>query len=494
MSSGPMSRKPATGRPLTTRRHVLKTLAGGALSVMPPLAPLRRASSLAWPDAAAQSDPWSELPAILARITPPSFRARAFDVTTFGAIGDGRIDNTDAFRAAIAACHAAGGGHVVVPAGTFVSGAIELKSGVDLHLAERATTIRFTRDLTKYPVVLTRFEGMECMNFSPLVYAFEQERIAITGRGTLDGNADCEHWWPWKGRTTCGWRAGQPNQDADRNALLAMVERGTPVHDRRFGGGHYLRPQFIEPYRSRSILIEGVTLRNAPMWQVHPVLCTNVTVQNVSMVADGPNTDGADPESCRDVLIRDCSFDTGDDCIAIKSGRNADGRRLNAPSENIIIQGCRMKNGHGGITIGSEISGGVRNVFAENCRLDSPDLDFAVRIKTNAMRGGIIEQVFVRNLEVGQVARAAITVDFYYEEAEKGPFTPVVRHITIEGVKSRKAAYALYLRGFERAPIRDVLLVDCDFEGVVKGSLIEHVSDLVVRDVRINGTRVDHVP
>ena len=469
-------------------------VAAGALAVAPPVVSLRRASAWASRGAgAAERDGWRDLPAILARIRPPTFPARDFDVTAFGAVGDDHADNTRAFRAAIAACQAAGGGRVVVPGGTFMTGAIELKSGVNLHLAERATTIRFTRDPAAYPVVLTRFEGMECMNFSPLIYAIEQERLAITGTGTLDGNADCEHWWPWKGRTGCGWSAGVPNQDADRRALAAMVERGVPVRRRRFGPGHYLRPQFIEPYRSRNILIEGVTLRNSPMWHVHPVLCTNVTVQGLSIVADGPNTDGCDPESSRDVLIRDCSFDTGDDCIAIKSGRNADGRRVSVPSENIVIQGCRMKNGHGGITIGSEISAGVRNVFAEDCRLDSPNLDFAVRVKDNAMRGGLVENLFVRNLDVGQVSRAAVTIDFYYEEAENGPFTPRVRHVRIEGVKTRQAEYALYLRGFERAPIREVSIVDCDFNGVAKDDLVEQVVGLVVQNVRINGRRVDRV-
>jgi polygalacturonase len=476
---------------MLSRRQALKTLAAAAFGAAAPI-----------PSLAAQTDPstgrpgagWGALPAILARIKKPVFPDRDFDAAKFGAVGDDRTDNTEAFRKAITACHAAGGGRVVVPTGTFLTGAIALETGVNLHLAERSTIIRFTRDLSKYPVVLTRFEGMECMNFSPLVYAFEQERIAVTGSGTLDGNADCEHWWPWKGRTNCGWSAGAAKQDDDRNALGDMVERGAPVSSRRFGPGHYLRSCLFEPYRSKDILIEGVTLRNSPMWHVHPTLCTNVTVEGLTIDADGPNTDGCNPESSRDVLIRDCSFNTGDDCIAIKSGRNADGRRVKVPSENIVVQHCHMKNGHGGITIGSEISAGVRNVFAEDCRLDSPQLDFAVRIKNNAMRGGLIENIFVRNLEIGQVAHAAVTIDFYYEEAEKGPYTPVVRHVSIDGIKAQKAEYATYLRGFERAPIRDVSLANCEFNGVSKADLVEHVTGLAVHNVRINGKLVDNLP
>ena len=181
-----------------------------------------------------------------------------------------------------------------------------------------------------------------------------------------------------------------------------------------FRRGHYLRPQFIQPYRCKNVLLEGVTLKNSPMWQVYPVLCTNVTVRKMTITGadlnreSGPNTDGCDPESrALDVLIKDCNFNTGDDCIAIKAGRNEDGRRVNVRRKNIVIQDCHMQDGHGGVTIGSEISGGVRNVFAENCRMDSPRLDTRVRIKNNAMRGGLLENIHVRNIEVGEVAQAA---------------------------------------------------------------------------------------
>jgi polygalacturonase len=237
------------------------------------------------------------------------------------------------------------------------------------------------------------------------------------------------------------------------------------------------------------VLIEGVKLRNSPMWQVHPVLCTNVTVKDlhIQVSVDGPNTDGCDPESCKDVLISNCFFDTGDDCIAIKAGRNADGRRVTVPSENIVIQKCHMKNGHGGITIGSEASAGVRNVFAEDCRLDSPQLDIAVRIKNNSMRGNLIENVFARRLEIGQVAQAVLGIDFHYEEADRGRFTPIVRHVVLDHVNATKANYALHLRGFANAPIRDVSLADCEFGGVAQPNVVEHVEGLSLHNVRVNG-------
>src|SRR5262245_9231848 len=465
---------------MTDRRTFLKALAAGTVVASTPAARRLWAQDL--------DDPWRQVPAILARTKPPVFPGRDFDVTTFGAAGNNTTDNTDAFRNAIAACVRGGGGRVVVPKGEFLTGAIELKSGVNLHVTADAT-LRFTRDLTRYPLVLTRFEGVELMNFSPFVYAFEQKNLAITGSGTIDGNADCTHWWPWKGRTECGWKTGDVTQDADRNRLFDLAERGVPVRDRVFGPGHYLRPNFIQPYRCSNVLIEGVKLRNSPMWQVHPVLCTNVTVRglDIQVAAGSPNTDGCSPESCRDVLIEDCFFDTGDDCIAIKAGRNADRRRGRVASEYIVIRRCRMKNGHGAITIGSEASAGVRNVFAEHCQLDSPQLDVAVRLKNNAMRGNVIENLFVRDLEIGQVAQAVLGIDFYYEEADKGRFTPIVRHLLMERVRAQRAEYALHLRGFASAPIRDVTLVDCAFDGVAKTNVVEHVEGLSLRNVRING-------
>jgi polygalacturonase len=480
---------------MPNRREFLKTsLVGGLLVSGSSLlkAEIGRPLEMLHGSFAGTPDPWAQVGEILQRIKPPVFPDREFAVTKFGAIGDNKFDCTEAFEKAIAACNKAGGGRVVVPAGEFLTGAIQLKSNVNLYVAEGAT-IRFTRDQRKYPLVITRWEGVELMNFSPFIYALEQENIALSGKGTIDGNADCEHWWPWKGRTNCGWKEGDPNQENDRNHLFALAEKREPVGERIFGEGHYLRPQFIQPYRCKNVLIEGVTLLRSPMWQVHPVLCTNVTVRGLTISSFGPNTDGCDPESCRDVLIEDCFFNTGDDCIAIKAGRNEDGRRVNVPSENIVVQGCRMKDGHGGVTVGSEISGGVRNVFAQNCKMDSPDLDSAVRIKNNAMRGGVLQNIYVRNVEVGQVAMAGLSIDFFYEEGPEGKFTPVVRDVELRNVTTQKAQYALYLRGFKDAPIENVRLIDCDFRGVEKANVVENVKDITLSDVRINGKRVEQV-
>jgi polygalacturonase len=254
-----------------------------------------------------------------------------------------------------------------------------------------------------------------------------------------------------------------------------------------FGEGHWLRPNFIQPYRSRNVLIDGVTIVNSPMWEIHPVLCSSVTVRGVTVRSHGPNNDGCDPESCRDVLIEECTFDTGDDCIALKSGRNEDGRRVNTPIENVVIRGCSMKDGHGGVVIGSEISGGARNIFAERCRMDSPQLDRALRIKTNSIRGGTVEGVYMRDVIVGQVAEAVVTINYFYEEGDAGKFPPIVRDVEVRNVTSRKSLHALLLRGYAHDPISNVRVIDCTFDGVEKEDVIESVRDLSLTNVRRNG-------
>lgn len=472
----------------TTRREFLRNVAvvGGTALVFPaPLAGCRTTASKADSDAA-----WARVPDILARIQAPSFPDRDFVITEFGAERGASRDATEAIARAVRACADAGGGRVIIPAGEFLTGPIHLRSEVNLHVSEGAT-LRFTRDTARYlPAVFTRWEGMELMNYSPLIYAFEARNVAVTGDGTLDGNADTNHWWPWKGQERHGWTRGEPEQSAARRRLMQMVADGVPVEERVFGEGDYLRPSFIQPYRCENVLIEGVRIINSPMWEIHPVLCTNVTVRGVRVETHGPNNDGCNPESCRDVLIEDCYFDTGDDCIALKSGRNADGRRIAMPVENVIIQNCTMRDGHGGVVIGSEMSGGARNIFVRNCNMSSPNLERALRIKTNSVRGGFVENVYMRDVEVGQVSDAVIRINFLYEEGDAGSHDPEVRGIDVRDVTCGESRYALYLIGYPRSPIRDVRLVDCRFDDVADGSVIEHVEDLTMERVTINGRRI----
>jgi polygalacturonase len=432
---------------------------------------------------------WERVPSILARIKSPTFAAREFPVTRFGAKGDGTTDCTNAFRRAINTCATAGGGHVVVQGGTFLTGPIHLQSHVNLEVREGAT-IKFVANPKAYEqFVLTRFEGVELMGLSPMIYAWNAVNVAITGRGTLDGQASNTNWWNWNGNARYGWKPGDGNQREARAQLFQMAELNVPVPSRRFGVGSYLRPPFIQPYGCNNVLVEGVTIKNSPMWEINPVLCRNVTVRDVHIDSHGPNNDGCDPESCRDVLIERCYFNTGDDCIAIKSGRNADGRRINVPSENIIVRDCEMRDGHGGVTIGSEISGGVRYVYAERNKMDSPNLDRALRLKSNAMRGGTLEHIYMRDVTVGQLADAVLQVDFLYEEGANGNFPPVVRDVELLRVSSKKSNYGLYLRGYEKGTIADIRVIDCSFDGVAKPDVIEHVDGLVKRNVIVNGKK-----
>jgi unsaturated rhamnogalacturonyl hydrolase len=426
-------------------------------------------------------DGWEQLPALLARIKAPTFPNRDFKITDYGALADGKTDNTAAIRKAIEACHKAKGGRVVVPAGVWLTGAIHLKSNVNLHVSEGAT-LKFIPDPAKYlPLVYTRWEGVELMNYSPLIYAFEQENIAITGKGTLDGSASYDNWWSWNKKAP----GQQTKQVPARNMLIEQADKGVPVAERKFGEGSFLRPNFIQPYRSRNILIEGVTINNSPMWEVNPVLCTNVTVRGLTIVTHGPNNDGCDPEASKDVLIEDCLFDVGDDCIAIKSGRDNDGRRVGVASENIIVRNSTMKDGHGGVVLGSEISGGVRNVFIENCKMDSPNLDRALRFKSNARRGGVLENVFMRNVEIGRVAEAILTVDFLYETGAKGDFKPVVRNVQIEKVTSKSSPRVMWIAGFPGAVIDDIRFTDCVFSGVETSEQISEVGSISFKNVKI---------
>jgi polygalacturonase len=413
----------------------------------------------------AQHAGWDQVPKILARISAPKIPGRDFDIVQFGAVPDGKTDASPALTQAIAACAKAGGGRVVVPAGEFLTGPIHLRSNMALHLAATNSVLKFSTDPKRYlPVVFTRFEGIECYNYSPLIYAFGQTNIALTGLGTIDGQAEESNWLAWKGRK--GQAAG--TQKAARARLDKMNNEGTPVSQRVFGEGDFLRPPFVEFNLCRNVLIEGIKIRRSPMWELHPLLCTNVIVRGVDINSHGANNDGCDPESCADVLIEKCIFDTGDDCIAIKSGRNADGRRVGVPSQNIIIRDCTMRDGHGGTTIGSEISGGVKNVFVENCEMSSPDLTCALRMKSNAMRGGVLENIFMRNVNVGVVHDSVLQIDFLYEEGAKGEQKPIARNVVMENIKVAQTPRVLNVRGFPAATITDVRIYNSVFKQVKK--------------------------
>jgi len=428
---------------------------------------------------------------MLKRVQTPAFPGRLFPITEFGGVGDNQALCTKAIADAIRACSEAGGGSVIVPSGRFLTGAIHLDNNVNLHLEEGATLAFSTDPKDFLPAVFTRFEGTECLNYSPFIYAFHKTNVAITGKGVLDGQAGPEHWWPWAGKERLGWSKGSPNQENDRNALTSMGDKDVPVAQRVFGQGHLLRPNFIQPYRCTNVLLEGFRIVRSPMWEINPVLCRNVTVRGVEINSHGPNNDGCDPESCDGMLITGCTFSTGDDCIAVKAGRNRDGRRVNVPCQNLVIRDCVMQDGHGGVSIGSEVSGGIRNVLIENCKMSSPNLERALRIKTNSYRGGVIENIGFRNVTVGEVREAVIEVDYFYQEGEGGPFVPVVRGIDIANVTSQKSKHAIFMRGYKNSPVGGVTVANCKFENCAEGTLFENVEGVGFEHVTVNGRALE---
>jgi polygalacturonase len=418
---------------------------------------------------------WGHVGEILRNTQPPRFRARDFSITTFGAVPDGTTLATGAIAKAIDACHQAGGGRVVVPAGTFLTGAIHLKSNVNLHVSDGATLL-FSTDPAQYlPVVLTRFEGAECMNYSPLIYARNCENIAVTGNGTLDGGATWDNWWSWV--TPSG---------PDAQALQQMAADGVPVADRVFGDGHHLRAAFIETQSCRNVLIEGVTILRSPFWEVHPVLSRNITVRGLHIDSRGPNNDGVNPESSQYVHIQACTFNCGDDCIAIKSGRGADGLRVNVPSENILIEDCTLNIRYGAITIGSEMTGGVRNVFVRNCTVGSPNLYFGLYIKTNSVRGGFAENIYLRDLEISNLTKEVVSCNFYRSEGDVGPLTPRVRNVELRNVNVGHARNAFSIFGYPRSPIQDFRVIDCTYTSIDAASSIQD-TELTFQNFHVNG-------
>ena len=421
------------------------------------------------PFTAGAKNSWKNYKKIEKRIVAPTFPDRDFLITDFGASANGKADdNQRAINNAILACSEAGGGRVVVPAGTWVTGGLRLQSHVNLVVSEGATLL-FAFDTRLYPLVKTRWEGVDCWNYQPLIYAYDCQDVAITGTGTIDGNGSKETWWGMTGYEGWGWKEGMENQrGGSRDLLLKQCADNVPADERRFGAGQGLRPQLINLYCCQNVLVEGVTLLRSPFWVLHPLMCKNLTVRNVKVWNEGPNGDGCDPESCQDVLIEGCTFHTGDDCIAIKAGRNVDGRKPECLSENIIVRNCQMEDGHGGVVLGSEISGGARNVFVHDCQMDSEHLDRVIRIKTNSCRGGVIENIFVRDITVGRCGECVLKINLDYDPKEKfgRGYNPTVRNVWLERVTCQSSKYGIFIVG-----LNDV----------------ENVYDIHFRNSRLNG-------
>jgi polygalacturonase len=469
------------------RRTMLRLSAVGALAAGAAAGALgssaaARASTIAQANTTGRPRTAADIAAdrIVASVRRPRFPHRYFPVADFGAKGDGTTLDTQAFARAIAACNRAGGGHVIVPAGgTFLTGAIHLRSNVDLHV-EKGATVLFSQDPADYlPVVFTRWQGIELMNYSPFIYCYGQRNVAVTGAGTLNGQADDNHWWNWK---------NLENNDFD--TLETMADDNVPVSQRIFGAGHYLPPQMIQPFASDTVLLQGVTVINSPFWHLNPNLCRNVTVEGLTISSSGPNTDGCDPESCDGVVVRNVTYDTGDDCMAIKSGRDADGRRVNVPCQNVVVQNCDFADGHGGITIGSEMTGGVKNVYARDLTMNSANLQAGHRIKTNTLRGGYVLNTNVYRVTAGTIGGPLLLIQGNYSD-QTGDFPPDVTDITLadwtvdtcEGLWSIVGASAT-------DPVGTATLDNITVTTSTAANSAQYISDLVVKNVTVGGTPV----
>lgn len=437
--------------------------------------------------AAAQNVWDTEYVRISQSIVAPVFKNKKYVITKFGASPSATASaNQKSINEAIRKCNGAGGGKVVVPKGVWHTGAIRLLSNVNLVI-EKDATLFFDFDPKLYPLVRTRYEGTECMNYSPLIYAYQEKNIAVTGEGTIDGNGSMETWWGLLFKKS----------KYGHESLAEWNLNATPIEQRIAGDDGNLRPQTLNIVECENALIEGVTLIRSPFWVIHPLLCKNLTVRGVTVDNHAPNGDGCDPESCDGVLIENCHFNTGDDCIAIKSGRNADGLRVNIPSQNIIVRNCRMTDGHGGVVLGSEISGGCRNIFVTDCEMDSPNLDRVIRIKSNPCRGGITDGVYVRNVRVGQCKESVLKINLDYSPSEQAPrlYNPIVRNVNLENVTCQKSEYGVMVVALDSVTnVYDVNLKNCTLNGVTsdgnyfKGS----TRDINYDNCTINGRPMSH--
>jgi polygalacturonase len=421
----------------------------------------------------AQQDAWNTVyKQIESRIKAPEFKNKTYKAAVKQK--NSAKQNQQIINKTIAKCSKAGGGKVVIPAGKYQTGAITLMSNVNLCIEKDAELV-FAFDRSLYPLVYTRWEGLDLWNYQPCIYAIDCKNIALSGEGTINGNGNNEgNWWYMKGMKEHGWHDGVDEwqgtaSKGTRAELLKMSDNGVPAKERKFGMGKGLRPQLVNFVRCENVLIENVKLLNSPFWVMHPLFCKNLTVRGVYVFNEGPNGDGCDPESCEDVLIENCTFHTGDDCIALKSGRNADGRKADIPCKNIIVRKCKMEDGHGGVVVGSEISGGADYVFAEDCDMDSPNLDRVLRIKTNTCRGGVIQNIFMRNIRVGQCREAVMRTNLVYEPneiAERGHI-PTVRNVYMENVTCKKSKYGILINGLDDSDnVYNINIKNCRFEGL----------------------------
>ena len=375
---------------------------------------------------------------------------KVYNVCDFGAVGDGKTLDAEAINRVISTCNAEGGGVVRLPPGTYFTTVVYLKSNVTLEVQEGATLL-FSDDFNQYPIIESRWGGVELWGFTPLVYANDAQNVTITGKGVIDGNGKA--WWKYI------YPKDYVKVYSDGKLKKRDERIGRPVHIPGEPGA-FPRPFLVEFRRCKNILIEGVTVSNSPCWTIHAVYCDGVTARNLTVLApfESPNTDGFNPDSSKNVLVENCRFATGDDCIAIKSGRDEDGRRVGVPTENVTIRNCLLEGGQG-ICIGSEMSGGVSNVRVEDCIIKNNTA--GIRVKTMRGRGGVVEDIHVTNVNMLNIRGQAIRINMFYHETPVEPVserTPVFRDFHFRNITCERAGQAALIRGLPEMPISNISL------------------------------------
>jgi polygalacturonase len=405
-----------------------------------------------------------------------------YSVKDFGAVADGKTKCTDAVKKAIETAVKAGGGTVFFPAGEFLTGPIHLQSKITLSL-DAGCVLKFSTDFNDYlPMVKSRWEGVECNNFSPQIYAYEANDIAIIGRGVIEGQGKV--WWD------AMRRAAGPQSELAKYIEMFRQNNKEAIQLPYFRNRNlFLRPPMIQLVSCRRVRIEGVKLQNPPFWTCNPVYCEDMVITGLSIKNPGnsPNTDGINPDSCKNVHISDCHISVGDDCITIKSGRDEDGRRVGKPCENITVTNCTMLDGHGGVVIGSEMSGGVKKVTITNCVFDGTDR--GIRLKTSRNRGGVMEDITVSNIMMNNVGAGPIHLDMFYERnLPAGPITektPAVRNLYFSNIIVRNAKSGGFMLGIEEMPVQNVSFSDIFIEAET-GFSCKDAKGVTFRNVRID--------
>lgn len=432
---------------------------------------------------------YKDLPFSMEKINAPVFKSNTVSIVDFGGVGNGKALNTDAFSKAIDALSKKGGGKLVVPAGVWYTGPIVFKSNINLHL-DKGALILFSSDFDLYPLVNTNFEGLETRRCQSPISGKNLENVAITGQGSINGSG--EAWRPLKRSkvTESHWKkvvkSGGVLKDSDLWYPTAQSIKGQSLSDMNVPRGNlsetdwleikdYLRPVMISFIECKNVFLQGVLFENSPSWNIHPLMCTNVIVDNVFVrnPSYAQNGDGIDVESCKNVLVVNSTFDVGDDAICIKSGKDAEGRLRARPTENVIVDNCKVFQGHGGFVVGSEMSGGVRNISVRNCQFMGTDV--GLRFKSNRGRGGVVENIYISDIYMFNIVTDSFLFDLYYggksasESMEDGDVnpkevsvpqvsaeTPIFRNIYVKNIVSRNAYRAMFFNGLPEMNISNI--------------------------------------